>query len=46
MRIVYVHTKPDRVEGFKAACTENSRISLQEAGIARFGLKASGARCA
>src|SRR4051812_11713033 len=38
MLIVHVHiqVKPDRVEEFKAACVENSRNSLEEAGVTRF----------
>jgi quinol monooxygenase YgiN len=33
---VHVHVKPDCVEDFKEATTENARNSVQEAGIARF----------
>lgn len=33
---VFVHVKPDSVEAFKAASTENARNSVQEPGIARF----------
>jgi quinol monooxygenase YgiN len=34
--LVHVHVKPEQVEAFKAAATENARNSVQEAGIARF----------
>ncbi len=33
---VHVHVKPDMVEAFKQAATENARNSVQEPGIARF----------
>lgn len=33
---VHVHVKPDCVEAFKQAATDNARCSLQEEGIARF----------
>ena len=33
---VYVHVKPESVEGFKAASLENARNSIQEPGVARF----------
>ncbi len=33
---VYVHVKPDMVEAFKQAATENARHSVREPGIARF----------
>ncbi len=33
---VMVHVKPDQVEAFKSATTENARNSVQEPGIARF----------
>lgn len=33
---VHVHVKPESVEAFKAASTENARNSVQEPGIARF----------
>lgn len=33
---VMVHVKPDTVDAFVAATTENARHSLQEPGIARF----------
>ena len=33
---VYVHVKPECVDGFKAATVENARNSLEEPGIARF----------
>ena len=33
---VHVHVKPESVEAFIAATTENARNSVQEAGIARF----------
>lgn len=33
---VFVHVKPDQIENFKAAVTENARNSVQEPGIARF----------
>jgi quinol monooxygenase YgiN len=38
MLIVHVHiqVKPDQIDGFRAACVENARNSLQEPGIARF----------
>jgi quinol monooxygenase YgiN len=38
MYIVHVHirVKPEFLEEFKAACSENARNSLHEAGIARF----------
>ena len=38
MRIAQVHisVKPECVEPFKTACTENARHSIQEAGIVRF----------
>lgn len=34
--LVYVHVKPDMIEAFKEATTENARNSVQEPGIARF----------
>jgi autoinducer 2-degrading protein len=34
--LVYVHVKPDVVEGFKQGTLENARNSLQEPGVARF----------
>ena len=33
---VHVHVKPEFIEAFKAATTENARNSVQEPGIARF----------
>lgn len=33
---VHVHVKPDSIEPFKAASLENARMSVQEAGVARF----------
>ncbi len=33
---VHVHVKPEYLEAFKAATTENARNSVQEPGIARF----------
>jgi len=38
MLIVHVHVrvKPDRVEAFRPATTENARHSVREPGIARF----------
>ncbi len=33
---VHVHVKPEAVERFKAASLENARMSVQEAGVARF----------
>jgi quinol monooxygenase YgiN len=33
---VHVHVKPECVEAFQAAATENARNSIQEPGIARF----------
>lgn len=33
---VHVHVKPECIEAFKAATSENARNSIQEAGIARF----------
>ena len=33
---VHVHVKPDMVEAFKQAATENARNSVLEPGIARF----------
>jgi quinol monooxygenase YgiN len=33
---VHAHVKPDSIEDFKAATTENARQSVQESGIARF----------
>ena len=33
---VYVHVKPESVEGFKEASLENARNSIQEPGVARF----------
>ena len=33
---VFVHTKADRVEAFKAASIENAASSVEEPGIARF----------
>ncbi len=33
---VFVHVKPESVEGFKQASLENARNSIQEPGIARF----------
>jgi (4S)-4-hydroxy-5-phosphonooxypentane-2,3-dione isomerase len=35
---VFVHVKPEFVEAFKTATTENARHSVQEPGIARFDL--------
>jgi autoinducer 2-degrading protein len=34
--LVHVHVKPDDVDAFKEATTENARNSLQEPGVARF----------
>ena len=34
--LVHVHVKPECVEAFKKISIENSKKSLQEAGIARF----------
>ena len=34
--LVFVHTKAEAVEAFKAATIENARNSLGEAGVARF----------
>ena len=33
---VFCHVKPEFIDQFKAACVENARNSVQEAGIARF----------
>lgn len=33
---VFVRVKSEHVEAFKAACEENARCSIREAGIARF----------
>lgn len=33
---VFVHVKPEQVEGFRNATLENARNSIQEPGIARF----------
>jgi len=33
---VHVHVKPESIEAFKEASTENARHSVQEPGIARF----------
>lgn len=33
---VHVHVKPESVEAFQAATTENARHSVREPGIARF----------
>ena len=33
---VFVHVKPEAIEAFKLATTENARHSVQEPGIARF----------
>ncbi len=33
---VYVHVKPESVDAFKAATSENARNSVQEPGIAHF----------
>jgi len=33
---VFAHVKPEQVEAFKAATTENARHSVEEPGIARF----------
>jgi quinol monooxygenase YgiN len=33
---VFVHVKPDSVDGFKTATIENARNSIQEPGIVRF----------
>jgi quinol monooxygenase YgiN len=33
---VYVHVKPEYVEAFREASTDNARNSVQEPGIARF----------
>jgi autoinducer 2-degrading protein len=33
---VFVHVKPEQVEGFKAASLENAGHSVQEPGICRF----------
>ncbi len=35
---VFVNVKPDCVESFKSATTENARKSLQESGVARFDI--------
>jgi len=35
---VQVHVKPEQVEAFRAATVENARLSVREAGIARFDL--------
>ncbi len=34
--LVYVHVKPDCLEGFRQASLENARQSIKEPGIARF----------
>jgi quinol monooxygenase YgiN len=36
--LVQVHVKPECLEAFREATTENARNSLQEPGIARFDL--------
>jgi autoinducer 2-degrading protein len=33
---VFCHVRPEFIDPFKAACVENARNSVQEAGIARF----------
>jgi (4S)-4-hydroxy-5-phosphonooxypentane-2,3-dione isomerase len=33
---IQVHVKPDCVDAFKQACTENASASVKEPGIARF----------
>jgi quinol monooxygenase YgiN len=33
---VFVHVKPEAVEAFAAAAIANAKLSLQEAGVARF----------
>lgn len=33
---VHVHVKPEHIEAFKIASTENARNSIQEPGITRF----------
>lgn len=33
---VHVHVKPESIDPFKAATTENARNSIQEPGVARF----------
>ncbi len=33
---IFVHVKPEQVEGFRNATLENARNSIQEPGIARF----------
>ncbi|RPH99698.1 MAG: antibiotic biosynthesis monooxygenase [Calditrichaeota bacterium] len=40
MLVVFVHVtvKSEFIEAFKAASTKNARLSIQEAGIARFDL--------
>ncbi len=35
---VFIHTKPEAVEAFKIASSENARNSLKEPGVARFDL--------
>jgi quinol monooxygenase YgiN len=35
---VHVHVKPEYVEAFRAATIENARNSVEEPGIARFGV--------
>ncbi len=37
---VFIHVKPENLEGFKAATLANVKNSLQEPGIARFDLVA------
>lgn len=34
--LVHVHVKPESVDAFRAAATENARNSVREPGIARF----------
>ncbi len=34
--LVYVHVKPESIEAFREASTDNARNSVQEPGIARF----------
>jgi autoinducer 2-degrading protein len=36
--LVYVHVKPDAVEGFREATMENARNSVNEAGVSRFDI--------
>ena len=35
---VHVHVKPEYVEAFKKAITENAKQSLKESGVARFDI--------